>query len=186
MNLELKARISGDGTDIVDINGFQYKLYRMEVGGHTNFKVLFPIFTDMHVGDCFMSTKWIITRLNKENNPVDLCVRVDDFERVESKDFVPSQYLNSKVTGMFLNSEKCVLKTVGPDLKPFYMATLKMRDSFKVSYEMLLVAFGKTAKELSVVPKQSIIACEVTVKPKRDKEGYEFAVIKFEVKTEAK
>lgn len=186
MNLELKARISEAGTEIVNINGFQYKLHRMEVGGHQKFKVMFPIFEDMHVGDCFVSTKWIITRLGRENKPVDLCVRVDGFERVNSEGFTVSEYLNGRITGMFLNSEKCVLKSVGPDLKPFYMATIKIRDSFKVSYEMLLVAFGKTAKQLSQVPKQSIIDCEVTVKSKRDKEGYEFAVINFVVKTEAK
>ena len=186
MNFELKARIVEVNNGIVDINGFKYNLHYMQVGTHEKFKVLFPIYNDVSVGDCFVSQKWKITRLGNDNKKVDLCVRVDEHEVVDSNGFKISDYLNTKVTGMFLNSDKCSLRTVGPDRKPFYIATLKIKDSFNLSYDMMIVAFGDQAKKLSTVKKSSIIECGVTVKSRKDGSGYEFAIINFEVKSEAK
>jgi hypothetical protein len=181
MNSELKVRITEANLDVVDINGFKFNLHKMEVGNLKDFKILLPIFNDVSVGDCIVTTDWIITRLGKNNKPVDLCIRAMKFELVPSQGFEVSKYLNGKIVGMFLNSDKCYLRTVGPDAKPFYMATLKIKDSFKIPYEMLIVGFGNQAKKLSTVKKQSIIECEVTVKNRRDAEGYEFAVISLEV-----
>ncbi len=186
MNCELKARITEANIDVVDINGFKFNLHKMEIETLKDFKILLPIFSDVSVGDCIVTTDWIISRLGNGNKPVDLCVRVKNFELVPSEGFKPSQYLNGKVVGMFLNSEKCYLRTVGPDKKPFYMATIKIRDSFKQPYSMCLVGFGNQAKKMSTVKKQSVVECEVTVKPKRDADGYEFAVISLEVISEVK
>lgn len=186
MNCELKARITETNLEVVDINGFKFNLHKMEVGTLKDFKILLPIFNDVSVGDCIVTSDWDISRLGTCNKPVDLCVRVKNFELVPSDGFVPSKYLNGKIVGMFLNSDKCYLRTVGPDQKPFYMATLKIKDSFKIPYEMLIVAFGNQAKKLSTVKKQSIIECEVTIKHRRGAEGYEFAVISLEVISEVK
>lgn len=182
MNFELKAEIVEVNLGIIDINGFKYNLHIMRTGTHKRFKVLLPIYSDVSVGNCFVSENWIITRLGTENKPVDLCVRVDKFELVEPEGFEVSKYLNTKVTGMFLNSEKCALRTIGPDMKPFYMATIKIKDSFGISYDMILVAFGNQAKNLSKVKKTSVIESEVTVKSRKNNDGYELAIIKFEVK----
>ena len=182
MNFELKAEIVEVNLDTVDINGFKYNLHLMRVGTHERFKVLLPIYSDVSIGSCIVSENWIITRLGTENNPVDLCVRVDKFELVNPEGFEVSKYLNTKVTGMFLNSEKCTLRTIGPDRKPFYMATIKIKDSFGISYYMIIVAFGNQAKRLSMVKKTSVIESGVTVKRRKNNEGYELAVINFEVK----
>lgn len=184
MNCELKARITEANIDVVDINGFKFNLHKMEIETLKDFKILLPIFNDVSVGDCIVTKDWIITRLGTCDKPVDLCVRVRSFDLVPSEGFQPSQYLNGKIVGMFLNSEKCYLRTVGPDKKPFYMATIKIKDSFSNSYAMLLVAFGNQAKKLSTVKKQSVIECNVTVKRRRDADGYEFAVIDLEVISE--
>lgn len=185
-NLELKARIVEVNLGTVDINKFKYSLHIMQVGNLERVKVLLPLYSEIAVGDCISTTKWKISRLGSENKPVDLCVRVDEFELQSPDGFVPSRYLNSKVSGMFLNSEKCILRTIGPDRKPFYMATIKVKDEFDVSYDMVIVAFGAQAKRLSTVKKSSVIACEVTVKERKSSPGYEFAIIDFEVKSEVK
>lgn len=182
MNFELKAKIVEVDLGIVDINGFKYNLHLMKVGTHERFKVLLPIYNDVSIGDCIFSESWVVTRLGSENRPVDLCVRVDKLEIVNPDGFEISKYLNTKVVGMFLNSEKCTLRTIGPDMKPFYMATIKIKDSFGISYDMILVAFGSQAKNLSMVKKASVIESEVTIKKRKNNEGYELAVIKFEVK----
>lgn len=185
MNLELKSRIVETNIDVVDINGFKYNLHMMELGTLPKFKVLFPIFDDVSVGDCFKSTKWVLTRLGTEK-PADLCVRVDEFEYVRDANFEPNKYLNTRVKGLFLSSDKCYLRTVGPDAKPFYMATLKLTDSHGESYENVLVAFCDCAKRLSTVKSKSVIECEVTVKLRKEHPGYEFALCKLEVKSEGK
>lgn len=183
-NLLLKARIVEVNIEPVDINGFKYNLHTMQVGTHKAFKVLLPIYNDVSVGDCIQSTKWKVSRLGTNNKPVDLCIRVDEFELVSPDGFEVTPYLNTKVTGMFLNSEKCSLRAIGPDRKPFYMATLKIKDSFNMSYDMIIVAFGSQAKRLSTVKKSSVIECEVTIKQRKNNEGYEFAINNFEVKSE--
>ena len=185
-NLILKSRIIEVNLDTVDINGFKYNLHMMQVGTHDSFKVLLPIYNDVSVGDCITSVKWKVTRLGTSNKPVDLCIRVDEFELVSPDEFEVSQYLNSKVVGMFLNSEKCSLRAIGPDRKPFYMATLKIKDSFNQSYDMIIVAFGSQAKKQSTVKKSSVLECEVTIKKRKNNEGYEFAINNFEVKSEGK
>ena len=179
VNLELKLRITEAKLDIVDING-------LEVGTLKDFKVLIPIFDAIQVGDCIVTENWIVTRLGQETQPVDLCVRLDRYELVSEDGFEVSRYLNAKVTGMFFNSEKCFLRTVGPDKKPFYMATLKLKDSYDLNYEMLIVAFGNQAKKMSTVKKLSILDCEVTIKRKKEIDGYEFAVLSFDVKNKNK
>lgn len=184
MNVELKARITEANLGIIDINGFKFNLHKMEVGTLKDFKILLPIFNDISVGDCIVTEDWVITRLGTSNKPVDLCVRVKSFKLVPSEGFELSKYLNGNIVGKFLNSDKCYLRTVGVDAKPFYMATLKLKDSFDAPYEMLIVAFGNQAKKLSTVKKRSIIKCEVTVKHRKNEEGYEFAVINLEVISE--
>ena len=185
MNLELKARIIEANLDVVDINGFKYNLHLMELGTLKKFKVLLPIFDDVMVGDCFVSTNWIVTRYGTEE-PIDLCVRVDSYEFVHDTNFSPSKYLISEMTGLFLNSEKCFLRTIGPDAKPFYAATLRVRDCFGDQFSNILIAFGNQAKKLSTVKKNSVIKCEVTVKARKYEEGYEFAVNNFEIISEGK
>lgn len=181
VNLELKLRITKVNLDIIDINGFKYNLHTMEVGTLKDFKVLIPIFDSIQVGDCIYTDNWIVTRIGQETQPVDLCIRLDKYTLMPSEGFEVSKYLNSKVTGLFFNSEKCFLRTVGPDRKPFYMATLKLKDSYDINYEMLIVAFGDKAKRLSTVKKLSILDCEVTVKKKKEVDGYELAVTNFDV-----
>jgi hypothetical protein len=187
MNCELKARITEANIgDVVDINGFKYNLHKMEVETLKGFKILLPIFNDISVGDCIVTSDWVITRLGTSDKPVDLCLCVKKFDFVPSEGFELSKYLNGKVVGMFLNSDKCYLRTVGPDAKPFYMATLKSKDMLKAPYAMPVVAFGNQAKKLSTVKKQSILECEVTVKERRYSEGYEFAIVNLEVISEVK
>lgn len=186
VNLELKLRITETNIDVIDINGFKYNLHKMEVGTLKDFKVLIPIFDEIQVGDCIVSENWVVTRLGTEVQPVDLCIRLDKYALVEEDGFEVSKYLNAKVTGMFFNSEKCYLRTVGPDRKPFYMATLKLKDSYDINYEMLIVAFGNQAKKMSTVKKLSILDCEVTIKRKKELDGYEFAVLDFDVKNKDK
>lgn len=188
MNLELKARITETNLDMVDMNGFKFNLHKMEVGKMKDFKVLLPVFSDVSVGDCFCSTDWIITRYcnSEDEKSVDLCARIMKFDLCPSEGFEVSKYLNANVVGMFLNSEKCYLRTVGPDAKPFYMATIKITDAYKVPFGVLIVGFGNQAKKLSTIKKCAVIQCTVTVKHKRDSKGYEFAVINVEVISEGK
>lgn len=184
-NVELKARIIEANIDIVDINGFKYHLHKIEVGTLKGFKVLLPIFDDIMVGDCIVTTDWELTRFGNEE-PVDLCLRVDKFEIDSSPDFILSKFIIAEVTGMFLSSEKCYLRTVGPTEKPFYMATLKVRDSHLEPFPNVLVAFGNQAKRLSTVKKTSVLKCTVTVKERRLDDGYELAVNNFEIISEGK
>lgn len=184
MNLELKARITEVNLGVIDINGFKFNLHKMEVENLKDFKVLLPIFNDVSIGDCFVTKNWALTRITTSDGVSDNCVRVSDFELVSSEGFEVSPYLNTKVVGMFINSDKCYLRTIGVEKRPFYMATLKIKDETEKLFELPLVAFGNQAKKLSAVKKHSIIECEVTVKRRRDLNGYELAVIKLNVKSE--
>ena len=183
-NLILKARVVEVNLDTIDINNFKYTLHKVQVGTHESFKALLPIYNDVSVGDCIVTTRWKVTRYDTETKPVDLCIRVDEFELESPEGFEVSSYLNTKVFGMFLSSEKCTLRTIGPDVKPFFMATIKIKDSFGLSYSVPIVAFDSQAKKLSTVKKSSLLDCVVTVKKRKYSEGYEFAINSFEVKTE--
>lgn len=183
-NIELKARIVEVNLGIIDINDFKYGLHKMQVGNLDSFKVLLPIYNDVFVGDCIVTTNWKLTRIGTETNPVDLCVRVDAYDIASPDGFDVTKYLNTKVTGLFLSSEKCVLRTIGPDKKPFYMATIKIKDSFDISFDLILVAFSNQAKKLSTVKRASVIDCECTVKKRKNCEGYELAVLSFTNKSE--
>lgn len=183
MNCTLKARIIETNLDIIDINGFKYNLHLGEVGKLTGIKLLIPIFDDVLIGDVIKTEDWVLTRTpDSSTEYIDLCVRVDKFE-VLTDDLTLSTHLISKVTGMFLTSEKCFLRELGPNKKPFYQATLKIRENGNEEnpYSVVLVAFGQNAKKLSTVRKLSILKCEVTVKLRKSYEGYEFAVNEFEV-----
>lgn len=181
MNLELKARITEADLGTYDINGFKFNLHKMEVGSLKDFKVLLPIFNDVFEGDCFVTTNWALTRLPGSDDPYDLCVRVVDMESVSKEDFEPSSYLKVRVAGMYLNSDKCFLRTIGVTRKPFYMATLKIKDDTGSAFPIPLVGFRNQAKKLSTIKKQSIIEVEATVKARRDGKGFELALIHADV-----
>lgn len=185
-NLELKAKITAANLDVVDINGYKYNVHKMDLVQLKDFKVLLPIFDDISVGDCFVSTKWIITCLDPSVKPNELLVRVDECEIVPSEGFEMTEYLNTKVTGLFCSSDKCFLRTIGPDRKPFYNATLKVQNSFNQSFDVYIVAFGNQAKKLSTMKTKSVIECEVTVKRSKHYDNMEFAIRTVKLKAEAK
>jgi len=185
MNLKLKARITEANIELIDYNGFMYNLHKMELKALKDVKILIPTFVDISEGDCIETEDWKLVLMSNEQ-PVDLAVRVGKYELVSSDDFEPSMYLNTRITGIFLTSDKCYLKTVGPDKKPFYMATLKIKDAKYGPYDMLAVAFGDQAKKLSTVPRQSTLQCEATLKRRRNNPGFELAIVNFRVKTEGK
>lgn len=177
MNEDLKVRISDVNLEVVDINGFKYNLHMVEYGNKKTIKTLIPIFSEVEIGDCIETNNWTLTQLGSKK-PADLCIRIDSFDIVtDTKDFTVSKHLNCRVQGMFLNSDKCYLRTVGPDAKPFYMATLKIKDSLGLAYENIFIGFNNMAKKLSTIKKKSIIDCVVTVREKKDGKGYELACI---------
>lgn len=178
MNLELKAKITEANITVHDINGYKYNEHRMSIVNLKDFPLLLPIFCDVTEGDCFISTKWIITCLDPSAKPNVIMVRVDEAEIVSSDDFECTEYLNTKVTGLFCSSDKCYLKAIGPDQKPFYNATLKINNSFQQSFDMYLVAFGNQAKYLSTLKTKSVIELEVTVKRSKHYDNTELAVRK--------
>lgn len=184
-NVELKARIIEANIDIVDINGFKYHLHKIEVSTLKGFKVLIPIFDDVVVDDCIITTDWELTRFGN-SDPVDLCLVVNAFKIDTSADFTLSKFIITEVYGMYLASEKCYIRAIGPTEKPFYMATLKLRDFHMESFSTVLVAFGNQAKKLYAVKKTSVLKCIVTVKERKNNTGYELAVNDFEVISEGK
>lgn len=180
MNLDLKARVIEANIEVVDINGFKYSLHKIELGTIKSFPALIPVFDDIDVGDCISSNDWSLTRL-RGDNPPELCLRFNKVDLVIDARFKPSTYLNAKVVGIFLNSEKCYLRTVGSDAKPFYMATLRVKDHNNESFSNTLIGFRQQAMKLSTLKKGCLIDCEVTVREKKDGSGYELSVIKVDV-----
>ena len=179
-NLELKARVTKVYPSLVDVNTFKYKLVDIEAGGITHFKALISLFADVDVGDCFSTTTWKVTRLGETEHPVDICIRIDKLTLLDPDDFEPSEYINGIVYGTYVRSEKCFLRTVGPDKKPFMYATIKLEDSNKEVYGMLLVAFNAIAKRLSTVKSRTQLKCTVSIKKRKKGDGYEFALLSFE------
>lgn len=176
MNLELKAKITKANVGIHDINGYKYNEHRMSIVNLEDFPVLLPIFDDVTEGDCFISTKWIITCLDPSVKPNIIMVRVDEAQIVSDENFECTEYLNTKVTGLFCSSDKCFLRVIGPDRKPFYNATLKINNPFGQSFDMYLVAFGNQAKRLSTFKTKSVVELEVTVKRSKHYDNMELAV----------
>lgn len=186
MNLELRARIVEANLDTIDINGFKYNLHKMEVQKLKDVSVLMPVYEDISPGDCFVSDKWKITCLNPKAKPQEIVIRVDKLDRQNPDGFVMSEYLNGKVIGLFCTSDKCVLRSIGPDKRPFFVATLKVKNAFDESFDMFLLAFSSRAKKMSTIKRQSIIECTVTVKRRQSGDGWEFPVSDIEVKAEGK
>lgn len=184
-NLELKARVTEVFPQLVDVNAFKYRLVTIEVEQVKNFRALVSIFHDVQAGDCIVTDKWKVTRIGKDTDPVDLCIRIDYLEVVPSEGFQMSDYLNAIVYGTYVCSEKCYLRTVGPDKKPFINATLKLEDADGDSFGMLLIAFNSNAKKLSTVKSRSSLKCEVSVKKRRHDPGYELTIISFNILKEA-
>lgn len=186
MNLELRAKITEVNLGVVDINGFKYNKHKLQVQKLDSVDVLIPVYTDVCVGDCFVSTDWILTCLEPKQKPMEILLRVDKLELASPDDFTMSEYLNSKVTGLFCISDKCVLKTIGPDKVPFFNATLKVKNSFDESFDLFILAFRNTAKAMSTIKRQSIIECNVTVKRRKSGKGWEFPVSNIEIRSEGK
>lgn len=181
MNLELCGRITEANLDVVNINGFMFNLHKMEVQKQKDFKVLMPIFKDIAAGDVFITESWHISRIGESRDPVDVVIRVDQFDLVLDKETKLSQYVNGTVIGIYLRSDKCYLREVGPDKKPFFMATIKFRDSVGSTYELPIVAFGKQALKLSTIKRESLLKCNVTLKKRKGADGYELAAYNIEV-----
>lgn len=183
MNEVLKARITDAYLGIVDINGFKFNKHRMEVQ-KVSIECLIPINEDVYPGDCIQSEKWVITCLDPKHRPVEVLVRIDEFEHHYEEDFQISEYLNTRVVGLFCISSKCVLKSVGVDRTPFFNATLKVKNSFDQSYELYILGFQKQAKQMSTIKGGSVVECVVTVKRRLNEPGWEFPVAAISVKSE--
>lgn len=179
-NLELKVRVSEVGLGIVDINNFKYNRVKVDVQSMTGFDVLIPIFDQVDFGDCLLLKRYKVTRLEGTVDPVELCIRVETFDILERENFTPSEHLNVKVRGVLVGSEKCYLKTIGPDRRAFFMCTIKLEDDFGEQFGILLCAFNTNAKKTSTIPFSSSVVAEVTVRPKLKVPGYEMAVIKID------
>lgn len=186
MNLELKARVVDAYLGVVDINGFKYNMARIQVSKLDDVPCLFPVYMDIYPGDCFVSDKWVLTCLHPKKKPMDIIIRVDEFEQCSEDGFEVSEYINSKVVGLFCISSKCVLKEVGVDRVPFFNATLKVKNAFKESFDMYILGFQKVAKQMSSITGGSVIECVVTAKRKLQGDGWEFPVSNITVKQEGK
>lgn len=182
MNLELSARVAEVNLGTYAINGFQYKIIKVDFEELKGFKALVSVFDTIEVGDCIVFSKYRVTRMGADEEPVDLCIRIDKFAIVPEESFTISKYLNTKVTGLLLGSSKCFLKTVGPEKKPFFLATLKMKDEVDRGFGILLVSFGNNAKRISTIKFNSLIECVVTIRPKLVDPGYEMATVSINVK----
>ena len=145
---------------------------------------LIPVFTDLSLGDCITTDRWKLMYYKIDGATDEFCLRIDKMEIVDSAGFKVSEYLNTKIVGMFLKSDKTSIRSIGPEQKPFYIATLKVRDACSDTYEVPLIAFGKQALRLSTVKKASVIEAKVTIKERKNDDGYEFAIVDFEVKKE--
>lgn len=181
MNLKLCGRITEANLGVYNINGFMFNLHKMEVNKQKDFKILMPIFKDIAVGDVFTTDSWCITRIGTNKNPVDVVIRANQFDVVLDKDAELSDYVNGTVIGIYLCSDKCYLRDVGPDKKPFFMATLKFKDSTGGQYELPIVGFGRQALKLSTIKNESLLKCTATLKQRKGAEGYELAVYSIEV-----
>ena len=184
MNLELNAQLTESCNEVVDYNGFVYNLYKMKLNYIDDVQVLIPAHETVSVGDVISTTSWKLIPMSN-SNPAEIAVRVNRFSIVT--DGRPlTNYLNSNIAGLLLCSNKCVLKEIGPDKKPFYIATLKIRDSRFGYYDMMTLAFDNVAKKLSTVPNQSVIQGTATLKRRRNSEGYELIILDFSKKSEDK
>lgn len=186
MNLELRAVIVEANLGVEDINGYKYNHHKLRVNKLDSIDCYTQVFDDVCVGDCIVTTDWKLTCYDTKAKPIDVVIRIDTFELVQSEGFEPSNYLNSKVTGLYCISDKCVLRTKGPDKVPFFTATIKVKNEFDNSFEMFLLGFRNLAKAMSTVKRQSIVECTVTVKRRRNGNGWEFPISSIEVKAEAK
>lgn len=184
-NLELKVRVVEVGLGIVDVNDFKYNLVKVDTQGVRDFAVLIPIFDQVDYGDCLILKRYKVIRLKGDFDAIELCIRVESFEIAEREGFVISEYLNVKVRGILTGSEKCYLRTIGPDKRAFFMCTIKLEDDYGEMFGILLCAFNTNAKKLSTIPFTSSVVAEVTIRRKLRVPGYEMAVIKIDkAKTE--
>lgn len=183
-NEMLRGIITDTYLGVIDINGYKYNTHKMRVNTLDDITMLMPIFDDVEVGDCFETTDWVLTCLAPCERPMEVVVRVDKFTRCLSEGFVASDYVNSRVTGMLCSSSKCMLKEIGVDRTPFYNATLKVRNPFKESFDMYVLAFAKQAKLLSTIPSGTVIEVVVSAKRRRKEKGWEFPIAELKVKSE--
>lgn len=186
MNEVLRARIVDAYCGVIDINGFKYNKHIMSVKKLENVVCLMPVYMDIFPGDCFESTKWVLTCLEPRKKPVEVVVRVDDFTQCSEEGFEVSEYLNSKVVGLFCTSSKCYLKEVGVERVPFYNATLKVKNAFKESFDLYILGFQKVAKQMSNLRSGSVLECVVTAKRRLSGDGWEFPVSSINIKSEGK
>ena len=176
-NCFISAVVTKTDIGTVDLNGFIYNVVEVDIAQLHEFKVFIPVFADVDVGTIFTSTTWAVTRYKTEDSET-LALRIDNLDIVDK--YEPIEYLTAKVTGMFVNSDKCKLKYVGPTRRAFYRCTLKLKDEFKESFSILLCGFKDNALKLSTLTRMTIIQAEVCIRDKRYEDGYELCINHFQ------
>lgn len=182
VNFDLYGKIEKANIELVDINGFKYNVAEITVANIKGFKALVPIFTSVSEGDYIYSSEWELTRGEEGINPDKLAVRFDNLSVIDESEYTPLDYFRCKCVGLYITSEKCTLRSVGPRKKPLYLATLKIKDEKEEPFTVLITAFNKVAESLINVPRLSILAVDVCIKNKKYKPGYELCVSEFKVK----
>lgn len=175
-NCYMTAKVTKTNIGTVDLNGFIYNVVEIDVANLTGFKAFIPVFVAVDEGVAFSSEKWAVTRYKTETEET-LALRIDSLDYMEN--YEPIEYLTAKVTGMFVNSDRCKLKYVGPTRRAFYRCTLKLNDEFKENFSVLLCGFKDNALRLSTLTRTTIIQAEVYIRNKKFEDGYEFCIKTF-------
>lgn len=186
MNELLKAKILDSYLGVVDINGYKYNKHIMCVQKLKRITCLMPVYMDIYPGDCFETTKWVLTCLEPNKKPIDVVIRIDEFTQCSPEGFEMSEYLNARVVGLFCTSSKCVLKEISVDKVPFFNATLKVKNAEKESFDLYVLGFWKIAKQMSTIKGGSVLECMVTVKRRQNGDGWEFPILSINIKSEVK
>lgn len=181
MKIELYIQVDSIEADTCSFNGYEYRFAKVhvQVNEQEKFNVLFPVDdvpaenSVIHIINCKL------VRVNYKAEAIDVAVRIDKYEEC-GEDARPSKHLTIPIIGMIIRSSNAKLTLYGPDKIKFLMVSLQMKDADKKPFMLPIIGFNNKADLLNGFKNTQIITGFVTLKHKKQGEGYELALVSAE------
>lgn len=187
METKILCKILESIPDEYSVNNFVYSLYKVECGNLKDFVCLVPVFKTLRAGDCILVEKFSIVGPIKTDKG--LCNRpcyglLREITVIDESEYKPMLNVIFSTRLKFRLGARSTLQGVGTTKKPFIRFSIEPYNPFEQRFNMLGVAFNKTAERISTETGNISCEAEVCLKNLKSGDGYECCINDY-IKQEA-